>query len=144
MKCPIDASELQTTRLHKMDVDQCPQCEGMWLDYQELDQLEDREFKMDLDKGSLVFSAHASEYRCPNCGSTLTRFKYRLHDLELDLCPQLHGFWLDRGEEKRVLELMKEREKDIKRKVKAERKWGKTLRQLRSPTFAQKVKDLFR
>jgi Zn-finger nucleic acid-binding protein len=116
----------------------------MWLDYEELDQLEDREFKMDLDKGSLVFSAHEGDYRCPNCGCTLKRFKYRLHDLELDLCPELHGFWLDRGEEKRVLELMKERGKDIKSKVKAEREWEKTLRQLRSRTFLQKVRDFFK
>ena len=144
MKCPLDASDLQKTRLYNMEVDKCPQCEGMWLDYQELDQLEDRELKMDLDKGSLVLSARASEHKCPSCGSTLQRFKYRFNDLELDMCPQLHGFWLDRGEDKRVLDLMKEREDDIKAKLKAERKWASTLRQLRSPTFAQKVKELFK
>jgi Zn-finger nucleic acid-binding protein len=71
-------------------------------------------------------------------------FNYRAYNLELDFCEQQHGVWLDAGEEKRVMELMKQRIKDIDRKGKAEEEWGNFLAKLGSPSFMDKVKGLFR
>ena len=51
-------------------------------------------------------------------------FNYRAFNLELDFCPNEHGFWLDSGEEKRVLEIMKQRVKDLKRSTDAEVEWA--------------------
>jgi Zn-finger nucleic acid-binding protein len=116
----------------------------MWLDLQELDQLEDKVLDVDEVKGSMVFKSTSTDRLCPHCGGQLRRFQYRLHSLELEYCENDHGFWLDEGEEKRVLELMKEREKRLRRKVAAESEWKKTLRRLRSPSFFDKLKDLFR
>ena len=42
-------------------------------------------------------------------------FHYRAFDLVLDFSPNEHGFCLDSGEEKRFLEVMKQRVKDLKR-----------------------------
>jgi hypothetical protein len=39
MKCPKCGMDLQTIELHGVKIDQCPSCEGMWLDAGELDQL---------------------------------------------------------------------------------------------------------
>lgn len=74
----------------------------------------------------------------------MQRFNYRAYNLELDFCEQQHGVWLDAGEEKQVLELMKQRIKDLDRKAKAETEWGDFLAKLRSPSFINKAKGLFR
>jgi hypothetical protein len=50
---------------------------------------------------------------------------------------------LDDDEDTRVLELMKREEADLKRKLLAEDKWAVTLRHMRSPSFFNKVRDLF-
>ena len=52
--------------------------------------------------------------------------------------------WLDKGEEKRVLQLMGERIKNLKRAGAAEEEWGKLLGRLKSKSFADKLKGLFR
>jgi Zn-finger nucleic acid-binding protein len=142
MKCPVDGSALITTKKHGIEVEFCPKCEGMWLDYTELDALEDEEFAKDLDKGTMIFSSQNSLYKCPICVLQMKQFKYRLYDLVLDHCPDLHGFWLDGGEDKRVLDLMDRREKDIKRKLSTEHKWKGTFDSLRSRTFADQIKNL--
>ena len=71
-------------------------------------------------------------------------FRYRHYDLELDFCEAEHGFWLDKGEEKRVLEIMQQRLKDLKRSASAEVEWDKFLSQVNTRSFMDKVKDLFK
>ena len=144
MNCPRCDGELRNENYKGVEVDRCPNCEGMWLDYGELDQLEDTVFDKDEFKGSLKFRSFESELACPKCGGRMQLFNYRAYDLELDFCEQGHGTWLDAGEEKRVLELMKQRIKDLKRKAKAETEWADFLRKVRSPSFVNKAKRLFR
>jgi Zn-finger nucleic acid-binding protein len=71
-------------------------------------------------------------------------FHYRAYDLELDFCPNEHGFWLDNGEEKRVLEIMKQRVKDLKRSSTAEVEWAGMLRRFKSKSFVENMKGMFR
>ena len=144
MKCPRSNIDLQTENYKDIEVDRCPQCHGMWLDYGELDQLEDTVLDKDEFKGTMMYSTFQGDLACPKCGETMQRFNYRDYDLELDFCGQGHGTWLDAGEEKRVLELMEQRIKDLNRKAKAEAEWGNFLKKVRSPSFFDKVKDLFR
>ena len=40
---------------------------------------------------------------CPNCN--VSTQPVRRHDVELDMCPQCRGVWMDRGELEKVLEL---------------------------------------
>ena len=70
-------------------------------------------------------------------------FNYRAWNLELDLCEKQHGFWLDRGEELRVIELMKTRIKDLDRKGSAEAEWASFLRRVKSKSFFGRVRGLF-
>ena len=144
MKCPKCNSQLNTKIYRGIEVDQCSSCKGMWLDYDELDQLEDQAFDVDELKGSLIVSDDKTKYPCPHCGNPLRKFQYRLNDLQLEYCENKHGFWLDADEEKRVLQLMKEREKDMKRKFKAEAEWDHTLKRLRSKSFKSKLSNLFK
>lgn len=116
-----------------IEVDSCPGCRGMWLDFNELDKLEDVTFDDDGHKGSMVHFQSKTNNPCPMCGVGMDEFQYRLYDLKLDFCSQNgHGFWLDAGEDERVLELMRQRAKDIQRKVDAESAWGQTLKKMHS------------
>jgi len=112
-----------------IEVDSCPSCRGMWLDFNELDKLEDMVFDDDEHKGSLVHFQAKTHYPCPQCGVSLDEFQYRLYDLKLDTCTENgHGFWLDAGEDERVMELMRQRTMNIQRKLDAESTWRQTLK----------------
>ena len=144
MNCPRCSTGLKIEKYKGIEVDKCPRCEGMWLDYHELDQLEDTVMDDDRSKGSIFFKSEGSDLLCPRCSSPMRWFRYRHYDMELDFCEAEHGFWLDKGEEKRVLEIMEQRIKDLKRSAGAEVEWGKFLANVNSRSFMDKVKDLFK
>src|SRR5262249_585668 len=132
MNCPKCATELVKKYYKGMiEIDYCPNCRGMWLDFNELDRLEDVGFDDDSQKGSLVHRPMPTEFRCPVCSAQLHEFQYRLYDLMLDLCAEgQHGFWLDAGEDERVVEIMRHRNEQTHRKLDAEDQWKQTLKQL--------------
>ena len=80
----------------------------------------------------------------PGAASPCTLFHYRAYDLELDLCQQEHGVWLDGGEEKRVLEIMRQRIKDLGRSASAEAQWAGMLQRLKSGNVRKGFRGLFR
>ena len=120
-----------------MEVDYCPNCRGMWLDFEELDKLEDVVFDKDSYKGSLIHYADVVASKCPVCGTQMREFQYRLYDLKLDSCFEKHGFWLDAGEDERVLQIMRTQQIKIGRKKDAEFEWKQVLKGLHS--FINKV-----
>ncbi len=144
MNCPRCSAQLKVQTFKGVDVDRCPTCEGMWLDHGELDQLEDTVMDDDHAKGTMFFRAEGSDLQCPKCNAPMKWFRYRHYNLELDFCEAEHGFWLDKGEEKRVLEIMEQRIKDLKRSASAEVEWGKFLSNINSKSFMAKLKGLFK
>ena len=62
----------------------------------------------------------------------MREFQYRLYDLKLDLCIEKHGFWLDAGEDERVIEIMHTHQGRVKRKKEAESEWKQMLKGLHS------------
>jgi Zn-finger nucleic acid-binding protein len=121
------------------EVDSCPNCRGMWLDFFELDKLEDVVFDEDAHKGSLVHFQTQTEFPCPHCGAKLDEFQYRLYDLKLDTCTaNAHGFWLDAGEDERVMEIMQKRAAETQRKISAEAEWKQMLKGMHA--FLEKKK----
>ena len=115
-----------------LEVDYCPNCRGMWLDFNELDRLEDVAFDEDSNKGSLIHHENEVLSKCPVCSMRMYEFQYRLYDLKLDYCTDKHGFWLDAGEDERVLEIMRLRQSRIVRKKDAETEWKHVLQNLHS------------
>jgi Zn-finger nucleic acid-binding protein len=144
VKCPTCRVELVPTIRHKLKVNYCQSCKGMWLEHDELEELEDEAFDFgDRWKGTLVFSSTPTTHECPECTVLLQRFKYRFYDLEMEFCPRQHGYWLENDEDNRVLELMKKEERDLQRKLLAEDRWASTLKHMRSPSFFSKLRDFF-
>ncbi|MGH8279654.1 MAG: zf-TFIIB domain-containing protein [Gammaproteobacteria bacterium] len=145
MKCPKCNVELVTGARHKVPVSYCPSCNGMWMSAKELDELENEAFDLGEDeKGMLVYSPEQTGAQCPECSAPMQRFNYHAYALEMDFCPNQHGYWLDAGEDTRVLELMKQEEKGFKRSVRADMQWTRTLQHMRSGSFLEKLKNLFR
>ncbi len=129
---------------HKIQVGYCPSCKGMWLERDELEQLEDEVFDFgEHAKGTLVTAATPTSDRCPECNAYLSRFRYRFYDLEMEFCTNQHGYWLEDDEDTRVLELMRKEEADLARKLLAEDRWTAALKRMRSGSFLSRVRDLF-
>jgi Zn-finger nucleic acid-binding protein len=134
MNCPKCNNEL-VNKFYKatLDVEICPHCRGMWLDFNELDKLEDMEFDADSQKGSLIHYQTKTEFLCPHCQTKLDEFQYRLYDLKIDACiEKQHGFWLDEGEDERVMEIMNQRAQEMQRKTSAESEWKQVLKNMHS------------
>lgn len=131
MKCPKDQSDLKVEKLQDIEVDRCPTCQGMWLDYVELDTIEDRVMTDDHAKGTMVWNPMQTDLRCPRCGEKMNTFDYRLERLQIEVCPKQHGFWLDHGEEERVVQAMKDRLAGQERSSKAESEWAGLLGKMR-------------
>ncbi len=132
MNCPKCSSQL-VRKFYKgaLEVECCPNCRGMWLDFDELDRLEDIAFDQDHLKGSLLHRQQSTTSPCPHCGQPLTQFQYRLYSLNLDFCADgRHGFWLDAGEDERVMEIMRQRAGEMSRKLEVESEWRKALKHM--------------
>ncbi len=91
-----------------------------------------------------MFSAEDSGLTCPVCATGLKRFNYRLYDLELEFCSQGDGYWLDQGEDDRVIELMRKEEHAIDRSFDAEDRWRATMKHMHTPGFIDRLRDLLR
>jgi len=145
MKCPNCSADLVQKARDGVEMEVCPSCQGMWLSRQELVELEDEVFDFgDDEKGSLMLGSTPSTRKCPQCGNLMKTFEYRFYDLEIDFCEQQHGYWLEANEDKRVLALMKEEEKNLGRKVLAEDRFAAHLQYLRSGSFMDKIRDLLK
>ena len=144
MNCPRDNTALKTRTRQGIEVDECPACKGMWLDHHELDDLEDRAFKGDLRKGTRTYSERESDISCIKCGRQMSTFNYRAYNLPIDQCPDRHGFWLDPGEDRQVMDLMKKRVRDLNRSASAQVDWRRAVRSGGRRSFMDRLKDLFR
>jgi uncharacterized protein len=144
LKCPKCDVDLVPTVRYKLTVNACPSCKGMWFEHQELGQLEDEVFDFgDHAKGTLVVDSTPTTHKCPECARLMNKFRYRFYDLEMELCQSEHGYWLEYGEDTRVLELMKQERKQLKRKLSAEDQWASMLRHMHSKSFFRRLRDLF-
>ena len=125
LKCPRDGSDLAVEDYKGVEVDRCVSCDGRWLDHHELDAIEATVANdEDQRRATIAYAKRTSELRCPVCDKPMTAFNYRAYNLELDTCEDAHGFWLDSGEDQRMLEVMKERVRGLNRAASAEQRWG--------------------
>ena len=142
MNCPRCGATLTVRQFKGIEVDRCPDCSGIWLDYHEMEDLEDSAVREDIVKGMRDYARRIGDLPCPNCNAMMDVFNYRAHDLPIEHCPNDHGYWLDHGEEERVLELMKERSRDLRRSAGAEEQWAQFLERGGTRSFLDKIKGL--
>jgi Zn-finger nucleic acid-binding protein len=115
-----------------IEVDHCKTCNGRWLDFNELDRLEATVPSTEQERrATITYGERTSDLKCPACGGSMKVFNYRAYNLELDMCDNEHGYWLDAGEDGRVRDIIAERVRDLERAGEAEAGWGKFLSGMR-------------
>jgi Zn-finger nucleic acid-binding protein len=88
--------------LEGVEIDQCLECRGVWLDAGELEMLTEL---AGVKPGPLTDALQTSRRlgrgrrRCPRCKRKMRRVSVgQKTPVELDRCPMGHGLWFDRGE----------------------------------------------
>ena len=115
MQCPVDSEELQKiTYEAQIEVDQCPSCLGMWLDYGELESIQDsREIDHSVELQNIpnyfdkshqfVLARNEDTFYCPHCSNEMEKREYGYCSLiMIDVCPSCRGIWLHKGEIKEL------------------------------------------
>ncbi len=140
--CPNDGNDLLTAEEFEIEIQRCPVCHGEWLDADELTKLEATAGDEGAIAGTVQYATRLSAKKCPVCSASLTAFDYRANDLELDVCTAGHGFWLDKNEDDRVRDLIRERKDDLGRARDAEGDWAQAKRRGFSQGVIGKIRDL--
>jgi Zn-finger nucleic acid-binding protein len=111
-KCPHDGSALVREEDEAgIEVDECPECDGVWLDHGELERIQETveiDYRRELEEVpdtvvQAYKNARGEEARkplpCPSCNSELTAKEHGYcSQIMVDVCPSCRGVWLDAGE----------------------------------------------
>jgi len=109
IECPKCANSLESKTLETIPVDQCPTCQGIWFDEQELQSVLTRshELRRGLHGRNRDPSLDQKRGACPRDKSALLRaFSATDEHIVLDMCPECHGLWLDGGELDQLIKAM--------------------------------------
>ena len=112
MDCPVCKTAMITIEYNAIEIDICPDCNGIWLDTGELEQL----LEDSVAAGQLIRSFRPSgsiqeqERPCPICDKKMEKITVgrRTPPLILDRCRRQHGLWFDRNELLQVVEEVQE------------------------------------
>ncbi len=114
MICPNCKKETtEKINFHKVQVDRCAQCHGIWFDKDELNKSKDDKdeylkwLDIDLWKEGKKFQVSRSEKICPLCQNTLYQVRYGESNIKVDACNECKGIWLDQGEFKKIIAYLK-------------------------------------
>ena len=83
-------------------IDVCPKCQGIWFDNNELEKVLGTR-KLDSLLTKRTGTESRSKLICPRCGGVMD-LEYA-ENVEIDVCPDCHGAWLDYGELERLKEI---------------------------------------
>lgn len=110
MKCPNDTTPLvRETYENEVEIDKCPKCRGIWLDYGELKEIQknlSKDYSDQLSKISTVVQAYEfakqktrPARKCPVCSVEMFKEEYAYcSQILIERCPDCLGVWLDAGE----------------------------------------------
>ena len=72
MNCPDCNVALDERKYRGLEVDHCPQCRGLWLDFDELDLLEDTANRDEILKGMREYARRSGERPAPTAARPWT------------------------------------------------------------------------
>ena len=109
MQCPCCNSELKRKSTKNIEIDECPECKGIWFEDDELRKAKDVA-DSDLNWMDFEIWKHKNEFKikesprsCPVCKTDTKAIDYGSTSTEIDYCPSCKGVWLDRGEFKKII-----------------------------------------
>lgn len=106
LPCPACSNNLTEVRHGNVLLDECPVCQGIWLDKGELEALADKTHELPArllkPRSKTALRVRPEGTRpCPRCSRLLQGQLVR--GVRLDLCPDCRGLWLDQGELNQLL-----------------------------------------
>lgn len=112
MKCPCCNVELKSKMIQDIEVDECNDCKGIWFEDDELRKAKDSTDKdlnwidFEIWKHKDKFKVSSRNVACPQCNQTLVAIDYADTGVEIDYCPNCKGTWLDKGEFKKIIDVL--------------------------------------
>jgi uncharacterized protein len=110
MKCPVDKTDMIIVEHHRIEMDYCLNCAGVWFDAGELDLLVSvlHSEGAELTSGSLLTPQPANvteaKRKCPVCNRSMDKvWLGKDPRILIDQCPAGDGLWFDGGELNQVL-----------------------------------------
>ncbi len=97
-KCRETKLKVRTLSDDTTQMDICPDCKGGWFDGEELATV----LSCALDDLDIPDDAEHTSCVCPKCFIPLARIDYPETSVEVDVCNDCGGIWLDRGEFKEI------------------------------------------
>ena len=118
MKCPRCHIELNSRSIQDIEIDECRDCQGIWLDAEKLRRLKDGA-DPDLQWMDFELWDHANRFHlaekpieCPTCATALVAIEYGDTGVEIDYCTDCRGVWLDADEFSKIIARLSEDEED--------------------------------
>ena len=108
MICPVCKESMIVLELEKIEIDNCINCGGIWLDNGELELLLETVEERDRLKDLFIEAESIKErrYPCPICGKRMNKvFVGEERKVIIDKCKKNHGLWFDQGELQKVVEI---------------------------------------
>ncbi len=116
--CPSCGANLNSYEVFGIEIEGCPECNGFFLDRDELRKLKDRSIRdswgnlrwMDdeveaIEKARIMFSKRI----CPKCkGVRFLSSIFGDSNIIIDHCPSCHGIWLDKDEFQSIVQYLSE------------------------------------
>lgn len=113
MRCPkCEETHLESKTVHKVEIDECESCRGIWFEQNELRMVKDRTdddlnwLDFDLWKHEDRFHAVDRPYPCPRCDEQMMGMLYGDTRVEVVCCTSCKGVWLDGGQLERIIEAL--------------------------------------
>ena len=104
MNCPNCNHIMKSRPLGLTQVDECPNCSGIWFEKGELQEAQavmdedTRWMDFDLWQDQQLFRVKQGSRHCPVCQVALAVVEYGDTGVMVDACPNYHGVFLDHGE----------------------------------------------
>jgi Zn-finger nucleic acid-binding protein len=114
MKCPRCKTGLLTRTTAGVEVDECPACQGIWFDADELRRVKDETdpdlnwMDVDLWKHLERFRVAAGPVDCPRCKIPLFAVQYGDTGVEIACCKSCRGAWLEAEALERIIDHLSE------------------------------------
>jgi Zn-finger nucleic acid-binding protein len=98
LPCPKCSTQMEQIKLAGTELDNCPFCNGCWLDKEEVGKITRSRGQNRLEVE--LTQTSASDVQCPRCKTPSMLVGQHVHvpSLFLDQCQTCSGVWLDRGE----------------------------------------------
>ena len=100
MLCPRCQKDMETITYHHVEVDQCPECSGIYLDKGELEEIAEKKIGNILDSTPLMKDDKPEKSGaaiCPSCKKEMVVIT-GAGDVRFDWCMECEGIFFDQGE----------------------------------------------